>query len=135
MIYHKIHFCDLCGLHELLMCFFKDLASENNLPQDSPLWSLWPSWTVWMYFFKYLASANDAFFQICCFRKGLTTIFTLVVFVAFMNYVDVFFQISCLENDLLQESYLWSLWPSWTVWKCIFKWSALENNLPHDSQL
>ena len=41
------------------ICFFKYCAPENDLPQDSHLWSLWPLWTVWMCVFKYPAWEND----------------------------------------------------------------------------
>ena len=31
------------------MCLFNFLEWENHLPQDSHLWYLWPSWTVWLH--------------------------------------------------------------------------------------
>ena len=66
------------------MWIFNFPLTENDLPQDSHLWSLRPSWIVWMCIFKFLLSEND-----------FSTRFTFVMFVAFMNYVDVKLQRSC----------------------------------------
>ena len=45
---------------------------------------MWPSWIVWICIFKFLLSEND-----------FSTRFTFVMFVAFMNCVDVKLQRSC----------------------------------------
>ena len=42
-------------------------------------------------------------------------------------------QLSYVFKDCL--NHLCSLWPSWTVWLCFFKWCARENDLPQDSHL
>ena len=42
-----------------LMCFFKFSARENDLQQVPHLWSLWPSWTVWICPFKCCDWEND----------------------------------------------------------------------------
>ena len=39
------------------------------------------------------------------------------------------------ENDLLQDSHLWSLLPSWTEWICVFKYAEEVNDLLQDSHL
>ena len=65
---------------------FNCTAVANDWSQNSHLWSLWPSWIVWRCFFKYGAPENDL---------PVTTRFTFVIFMAFMNCVDVFLQISC----------------------------------------
>ena len=45
------------------------------------------------------------------------------------------FNLSAQENDLPQDSHLWSLRHSWTIWICAFKFVALVNNLSHVSHL
>ena len=49
------------------------------------------------------------FLQMMWMRKWFTTRFTFVIFMIFMNCVDVCLQISSLPQD----AHLWSLRPSW----------------------
>ena len=61
--------------------------------------------------------------------------FALVIFVSFMNCVHVFLQSSCLRKWFTTNFTFVIFWPSWTVWMCLFKVRATENDLPQDSHV
>ena len=99
MIFHKSHICDLCGLREIIfwivsMSFFKSPAWANDFPQESHLWSLWPSWNN-------ILNCINEFLQISCLRKWFTTRFTFVIFA------------------LSHKLHLWSFLPLWTAFSMI----------------
>ena len=85
------------------MCFFKYPARENDLPQDSHLWSLLISWSVPMCFFSFPLSENalpqDS--HLLSLRSSWTVLLC-------------FFRFPAVEKDLPQDSHLGFFWPLWT---------------------
>ena len=90
------------------MCFLKYPVCENDFPQDSHLWSLWPSWIEWMWFFKWSARENDL--------PQDAHIWSLwpswIVWMCLFKYLSS-------VNDLQQNLHLIFLWPSWNAWMCL----------------
>ena len=78
---------------QLALCFFKCPAWENNLPQESYLWSMF----YWNCFgSEWLLSSQQMEQRI--FFKPLILAYTFVILVAFMNCVNVCLQCSCLRK-------------------------------------
>ena len=72
------------------MCLSKVLIVKYELSQMSQFWSLRPSWIVLICNFK---------LSTCCGKWFLTEL-TLMIFLVFMNHIDVFLQISWLSEGI-----------------------------------
>ena len=87
-ICHKIHVCDLCGLHELCGYVPSNVLLEKMVYHKIHIYNLCSLHELCEYMCL----------QMSCLRKWYITRFTFVIFVAFMNCVDVIFQRSCFRK-------------------------------------